>query len=302
MRVVVTGATSMIGVALIKSCVENNCEVLAIVREGTSRLKRLPESDLIKLVYADLESLSMVQGDGKLYDVFYHFAWKYTARDMRDDPIAQGDNIQITLQAVELANKLGCKKFIGAGSQAEYGQVDGVVSADTRPNPITAYGIAKLSANMFSRRMCEQLGMNHIWGRIFSVYGCNDNESTMLNYAIDQFEQGKVAKFSSATQKWNYLNEEDAGEIFYLLGEKSVESGNYCVANNNSRVLREYIEELRQIIGKETMCEFVPVESRVKKIELDVDIKKTIDAIGYIPQITFAEGIKKMIQNRHWGG
>ena len=45
MRVVVTGATSMIGVALIKECIKNSDQVLAIVRKGTKRLNRLPKSD-----------------------------------------------------------------------------------------------------------------------------------------------------------------------------------------------------------------------------------------------------------------
>ena len=42
-RVVVTGATSMIGVALIKECIKNGVEVLAIVRRQSVNLNRLPE-------------------------------------------------------------------------------------------------------------------------------------------------------------------------------------------------------------------------------------------------------------------
>ena len=249
MRVVISGATSMIGIACIKACIANDCEVLAIVREGTSRLARLPQTDLVKLAYADLETLPSVSGDGEPYDVFYHFAWSHTSKAERDDPIAQQNNIRTTLEAVKLAHRLGCKKFIGAGSQAEYGFVEGVISENTRPEPVVAYGMAKLSANMLSRRLCEQYGMQHIWGRIFSVYGIHDNKGTMLDYAFGQFAKGEPARFSAATQMWNYLFEEDAGILFYLLGAKAVESGIYCIAHTESRPLKEYILQMQDVVG-----------------------------------------------------
>lgn len=295
MRIVISGATSMIGVALIKECIKNKCDVLAIVRKNTSRIGRIPESEFVHIEYADLDSITSVKGDGNPYDVFYHFAWGHTVKEERDDPFAQEDNIRTTLQAVELAHKLGCQKFIGAGSQAEFGPVNGIISADTRPEPVTAYGMAKLSAGMMSKKRCEQLGMTHIWGRIFSVYGCNDNAGTMIDYAIHQFQRGEVAEFSSATQMWNYLNEEDAGKIFYLFGDREIESGVYCVANNESRVLREYIEEVKEAFGKDVQCEFAAPGENDSVFGLEADIQKTIDAIDYVPQVTFKEGIMQIL-------
>ena len=47
-RIIVTGATSMIGVALIEECIKHGTEVYAVVREGSKKRSRLPESSLIK--------------------------------------------------------------------------------------------------------------------------------------------------------------------------------------------------------------------------------------------------------------
>ena len=41
----------------------------------------------------------------------------------------QLQNIQYTLDAVRLAKRLGCKVFVGAGSQAEYGRYEGKLDA-----------------------------------------------------------------------------------------------------------------------------------------------------------------------------
>lgn len=296
-RVVVTGATSMIGVALIEECVKNNIEVLAIVRGQSTRMSRLPKSALITVMECPLDKLCLMEAENKKYDVFYHFAWDYTAKENRDNPVLQEKNIKYTLDAAELARRLGCKKFIGAGSQAEYGKVDGVIDKNTPLFPTMAYGIAKCAAGRLSKNLCEKYNMIHVWGRIFSVYGKYDNEGTMLNYAIDKFLNNEVAMFSAGTQKWDYLHETDAGKIFYYLGKEICESDTYVVASGKSKPLRCYIEEIRSAFNGETKCVYAK-ENGLNAISLEVITKDTEMAIGYTPQISFSDGIEQMIEYR----
>lgn len=294
MRLVITGATSMIGIALIKECIKNNTEVLAIVRNNPKRLKRLPNSNLVKVIYGNLDTLDELEVDGK-YDVFYHLAWGPNIKEARDDCFAQKDNIKYTLNAIKLANKLGCHKFIGAGSQAEYGPTNGLINEEMECRPVNAYGICKLSASLLARHLCEQLNMSFIWGRIFSVYGTNDNDGTMLRYAIDKLINKEVASFSSGKQYWNYLYEDDAGKIFYLLGNKEVENGIYNIASNVSKPLKEYINECASMFDN-AKCEFA-LKDNSNVYGLNVDANKTFKAIDYIPQVEFKDGIRKMIES-----
>ena len=149
-KVIVTGPTSMIGLATIKECIKNNVSVLAIVRENTTRLERLPKSDLIKIVYCNIDKLDTIDTNtlDTDYDVFYHFAWGHTAKSERDNPLMQEQNVRYTLDAVKLASVLGCNKFIGAGSQAEYGMCEDVRTENTLENPVSSYGISKYSAKI----------------------------------------------------------------------------------------------------------------------------------------------------------
>lgn len=298
MNVVVTGATGMIGVALIKECISNGDTVLAIVRKDTSRIHRLPKSDLLNIHYADLEELKNIRlEDDKIYDVFYHFAWEGTKKEERDILKIQEYNIRTSLEAAALAKRLGCQKFIGAGSQAEYGIVHGVIDETTPCNPETSYGMAKLAANYLTRKYCEQNHMIQIWGRIFSVYGCNDNEGTMINYALNQFLNNKKACFSSAENIWNYLYEEDAGKMFYLLGKLDVDAGIYCIASEDNRILKSYIKEIEKISGKENLCVFQH-HNVGNMINLEVSTEKLKQTISYDTGISFAEGIENIIHSK----
>lgn len=298
MRIVVTGATSMIGVALIEKAVANKVEVLAMVNKNSTRTKRLPKSDLVTIAFCDLNDVGSVSFEEKEYDSFYHFAWKGTDKGGRNSPLVQAENITSTIEMVKLAKRLGCKRFIGAGSQAEYGQAVGVISPDTITNPQTAYGIAKLTSGKLAELMCRQLDIEFVWGRIFSVYGCLDNEGTMVNYAIDRFLLKEEARFSSAMNYWNYLNERDAGEAFFLLGKCENVSGVYCIANNESKILREYIQTIADCFGTEAKCCFSESSTGTNLI---ADISKLEKDTGFIPRVGFREGISSVIEFRRKG-
>lgn len=297
-RMVVTGATSMIGVATIEAAIANGVEVYAIVRNNTNRISRLPQSPLLHIVYGTLESLLHIQGLPNTTDVFYHFAWAGTSKAERDNPYIQEKNIQYTLDAVELAHKMHCSRFVYAGSQAEYGPVDGMIDDKTKFAPVLSYGISKYAAGSLSQKLCKEKGMEHILGRIFSVYGPHDNDGTMLDYAVKCWNNGEKAKFSAATQSWNYLYESDAGEMFYRLGLENVNPGTYLIANIESKILREYIEILMKVYGEKAKADFAPVRGGRGPVGLLVDPAKTMETLNYRPMVSFEEGIKEMIKRR----
>lgn len=293
-KIVVTGATSMIGVALIEEAVHRKVEVYAIVRPDTERIGRIPKSEMIHIIECELAELNELEDIPNNCDVFYHFAWTHTARSVRDKPLLQLNNIKYTLDAVNLARRCGCKKFIGAGSQAEYGRVDGKIDANTKAAPQISYGVAKYAAGLLSRKQCEDYGMVHIWCRIFSVYGRYDNEGTMLDYAIKSFMKGEPAYFTVGIQKWDYLHEKDAGCIFYLLGSLIDKSMIYRIAYGNAEPLRSYVEILSKEMDTQELCNFAEPGKELP-MGLEVDVEDLFSDIDYRPQITFAHGIKMVV-------
>ena len=184
-RVVITGATGVVGMALIRKCIEKGIETIALVNPESRRAGRIPVDPLVKVIKcglddyssADAFSLGIEMLEGGCYaDAIFHFAWGGTFGDARNDKTLQDANAQYALEAVRLASRLGCNVFVGAGSQAEYGRVSGKLSADTSCNPENEYGRAKLRTGNATRELCHELGIRHIWPRILSIYGPYDGE------------------------------------------------------------------------------------------------------------------------------
>lgn len=292
-KIIITGATSMIGTALTEAAVREGTEVYAIVRPNTNRQGRIISSPLVHVVYGTLEKMDEIEGLPSNCNVFYHFAWAGTVKATRDNPEIHEKNIKYTLDAVNLAKKSGCHRFVGAGSQAEYGSVYDRIDENTKYAPATSYGIAKLSAGIMSRKLCEKYDIDHVWGRVFSIYGPHDNDGTMLEYALRCWNNGKIAKFSSGLQSWNYLYETDAGEMFYRIGCDVIPAGNYFIASHESMTLKQYIEIMRRCYGAGAYCEFA--DSSVTLSGLDVDMQRTLNTLKYTPKVSFEEGIGNMI-------
>lgn len=296
-RIVVTGATSMIGAALIEECVKNNIEVYAVVRKSSGKQNRLPDSELVHLIDCSLETLEQLP---KLIpekcDTFYHIAWGNTGENRNCSTELQSRNISYTLVAVRTAHALGCKRFIGAGSQAEYGPMNvEKISPDSPTNPTTPYGASKLASGHLAGMLCRELGMECIWPRIFSVYGIYEKETTMIASGLRKMLRGEPTEFTPAMQRWDYLYSKDAGRAYYLIGEKGRDGAVYCVGSGKARPLRDYILKMAEITGVEAPGIGVRPYPSGAVMNLCADTENLYADTGFTPEYTFEEGIRETI-------
>ena len=294
-KVFITGATSMIGIALIDECIKNQVKATILVRENSPNNHRLPQSEYIEYFYGDLEYLSDLVIDND-YDAFYHFAWLGTDKTQRNLAEIQFKNIQITLNCIHFAKKINCKKFIGAGSQAEYGKIDGIITPETNVNPDIAYGIAKYTAGRLGNILAQELGIEFIWGRIFSVYGKYDNTHTMISQCIKSIKEKTIFHLTPCEQLWNYLYSEDIGLAFFLLGKSTKAQGIYNIAHTDSMPLKNYIQTIIEITKGQEFLKIGALEYQKNQVmNLNPDISKLQQDIGFIPKYSFEEGLYRTI-------
>lgn len=297
-RVIITGATGTIGTALINNLIEHNIEVLILCHKDSKRLNVIPQNNLVTLKFCDLSELENIDNDtGKTFDIFYHFAWSGTFGESRNDMYMQNLNIKYSLDAVALAKKFGCHTFIGAGSQAEYGRVEGMLSPTTPTFPENGYGIAKLCAGQMTREYAQQLGLRHIWVRIVSVYGPNDGSQTMVMSTINKLRSGQIAEFTKGEQLWDYLYSADAAEALRLLGKKGKDGKIYVLGSGKAKPLKEYIEIIGKIFNVEDFIKLgtIPYSER-QVMHLCADISELTADTGWFPKFEFKNGIERILR------
>jgi nucleoside-diphosphate-sugar epimerase len=297
-KILLTGATSMIGAAILNECAIREIEAVAVIRRDSDRRKRIPDSKFIKVVECgleEIEKLPSISGDG--FDAFYHLAWADTDKNGRNDTIKQNRNIEYTLQAVKAAQTIGCGIFVGAGSQAEYGRVSKPISEDSSPEPETAYGAAKLSAGKLSAELCNQIGIKHVWTRIFSVYGPNDSTATMLMYCIVKLQKKEKPLLTKCEQIWDYLYCSDAARALLAAGEKGRDGSVYNIGSGICRPLIEYVKILWDEANPSIELGIGEIKYGPGQImHLCADITRIKEDTGFIPAVNFEQGIKETIK------
>ena len=296
MTIAITGATSMLGVATIKQCIQKNISILAFVRRDSSNIKRLPNSHLIRVVECDLSEMAKFDSSNFSSDVFIHFGWAFTDKTGRNDVTKQLQNVQYTIDAVHLAKRLGCKKFVGAGSQAEYGTPNVMLKADTPVNPLIPYGVAKYAAGRLSSMECKKEGLEYNWVRILSVYGEHDNEGTLLKQLIHNAKNNIPMGLSGCEQIWDYLHEDDAGTAFVAVAEKGVDGKIYPLGSGIGRPLRDYVQDVISVVNPEYKPEFGKYPySPIQPMYLVADIIELRNDTGWRQNISFFDGISKSL-------
>lgn len=309
MNVVVTGATSFLGSSVVKNLDRMGHSVIAIVRPGSKNMGALcGVSDRVRVIAIHAESLgdiaSVIQAP---CEVFFHFAWDGSGNEGRKNRTIQQKNIADSLEALNGAKALGCKRFLFSGSQAEYGRVDGPIREGAPCVPISEYGKAKLEFYRRASARCRTwndsgaCALTYIHARIFSVYGPGDHPWTLVNSCIAAFLREETVQLSECTQTWNYVYIDDFADAVTALAfcESPLSTdGIYNIAADRSenRQLRKYVEEIHEICGRKGRPEFgkrLPNAEGV--VNLIPDISRMKRDVGWEPRISFQDGIRRII-------
>lgn len=297
-HVIVTGATGMVGATMIEQMLADGIRVTGIVRPASAKMKNLTSHQNLEIIECDIDNLlSLKEILSHDYDTFFHFAWNGTYGASREDIRLQTQNVVDTLDAIELAHAIGCKAFVGAGSQAEFGPVEGTISDAVPKNPVTGYGIAKLDACRMGKILCEQYGIRHSWGRIVSTYGPRDNAYTMVMSSIINMLDGKRMQFTKGEQTWDYLYGGDCSRAFYLIGKYGKHGKAYTIGSGQTRQLKDYITAIRDTVAPSLEIGLGEREYYPNQVmHLCADITELKEDTGFEPEVSFEEGIRRTVQ------
>lgn len=298
--VVVTGATSMLGCALIRSMLRHDVRrVYAVMQPGSKNAGRLPSAPGVKRIELNCEEYERLPEmiDDKC-DVFYHLAWIPASKGMYYGVETGYRNIGQTLKALEAAHSLGAKTFVGAGSQAEYGnRRKAIQSPDDPADPVTSYAIAKDACRRLLMIKGQELDIAVQWVRIFSVYGPNDRKGTMISTVLPKLLKSENVRLTACEQIWEFLYEDDAGEGLYYAG-LSRGSNIYCLGSGAAKPLREFVQEMKRTARSDSELFFGAVPyAQGAVMNLHADIQKLRSQTGWPgPRISFEAGIAAIIE------
>jgi len=298
MRCLVTGASGFLGSHLVRQLLKRGHSVTVLMR-GELQARRVGDwLDRVRVVQGSLESTESLREKlaHETIDVFFHLAWFGVTAEYRNDTEQISKNVVGCLRLWELARDIGCKHWIGIGSQAEYGPSKEVLHEDLAPRPVTAYGVAKLTSGMLTGKMSEMAGIRHTWVRLLAIYGPGDDPRHLIPTVIQTLCAGRKPPLTKGEQKWDYLYVEDAAKALSLIAEAGV-AGTLNLGFGKTVVLRRLVERIRDLVNPHLALGFGDVPYRADQVmRLEADISRLQSATGWNPETSLQEGLRRTVE------
>ena len=292
MKIAVTGASSFIGRHLVQRLLLRDDVDLVQV---TSRASTV---DLgCRTVWMDLANYHQLADVVGSVDCLVNLAWHGTRGASRLCREEQEHARQCTMAGIRSVLEAGCRKIVLAGSQAEYGAVNGLISEATACCPNTEYGKSKLRLFQEASVACEEAGAVCIDPRFFSLYGPDDYVGTMVISILQKMRRGEACELTEGVQNWDFLYIDDAAVALAGLVLNKVPSGAYNFGSGDCRQLREFVMEMKQLCSSTSELKFgsVPYPA-TGMVSICPDVIKLKQTLGWRPTIGFDEGIRRILK------
>ena len=294
-RILVTGAGGFVGAAVVKAALGAGHDVVALVRNDKTRLATVADRvSLQRVDLADSAAVAALLGSAKPHIVI-HSAWEGVGGALRSGDI-QLDNIRTTVALADAAIAAGARKFVGIGSQAEYGRYDRKILEIDLPQPTMLYGAAKLAANHLAAQRCREAGVAFAWLRLFSVYGPGDNANWLIPSTAASLVKGESPRCTAGTQKWDYLHIDDVADGILSVATTGGATGVFNLSSGDPVAVRTIVEMLRDLAAPGTNLTFGAVPFGPDQImHLEGDNRRLREATGWSVRVPLSEGLRQVV-------
>lgn len=296
--IAITGATGFIGSAVVYEFLSQGDRIIVLTRHGSDQSKLEHFKTVIRIVkYNKLNDIELIYTLSNInIDVLVHCGWQGVAGADRNAQYQIDVNIPTTLHSVELCKSLNIKRWIGVGSQAEYGNLNYKINETSPTMPTTLYGRAKLEAGSAALGLCDKNKIVGSWLRIFSTYGPNDAPNWFLPYVIQEFLAGRSPQLTKCEQLWDYLYISDAAKAITATANSSAK-GIFNLGSGSCHTLRFYIETIRAILNTPLLPQYGVIDYRSDQVmHLEADISRITHSTGWHPAVNILDGLRNTIE------
>lgn len=307
-KVLVTGANGFVGKALCAELLQQGFVITVATRSLNNQVSI--EQIVIRSIDAKTDWASAL----KDIDVVIHLAARvHVMNDNVPDALTQFRKVNVggTLNLATQAAKAGIKRFIYISSikvNGEFTEVDKPFTEQDTANPQDAYAISKYEAEQGFLLVAQQTGMDVVIIRPPLIYG----PGVKANFAnmLKAVKRGFPLPLGAINNKRSFVY---VGNLVSLIVccivHPSASNQVFLVSDNHDLSTTELLQLCAKAIGVKSRLLPIP-QNLIKRFaallgkqsvaqrlcgDLQVDISKAYNLLGWKPPVTVTDGIKACV-------
>ena len=295
MRYVVTGAAGFIGSHLAEALLAAGHEVVAVdsftdYYERSRKERNAAALDVLEADVTDAPLEPILAGA----DGVFHLAGQPGVRASWGESfeLYLRRNVLATQRLFEAAAVAGMR-VVFASSSSVYGDAERYPTAeDVAPQPISPYGITKLSCEQLAHAIGRGRGLDAVLLRYFTVYGPRQRPDMAFTAMLEALARGESFRLfgdGSAARSFTYVGDAVAATVAAM--ERGRAGEIYNVGGGDEATMSEAIALAERISGRSLEVERVaaaPGDVRRTK----ADVTKAAAELDWSPQTALEEGLR----------
>lgn len=300
--VLVTGATGMIGSALVRLLRAEDIPVYCLIRrDSLSKLPPLAGLEAIEVPAFTTEALRRSLGGISCDTVFHLASYGVQINDRDRDQLIAG-NLQLLAHVLEAFSDRPPARFIFTGSCSEYGfpAKDGQPISEDQPlRPTSLYGAAKVAAEVYGQALALRLKIPFTTLRLFNVFGPAEGPHRLLPSIIQALDQDCPAELTGGEQERDLLHVDDvAGALLAAARSEGLKPlAAYNVCSGRPVRIREVGQTAARLMGKpQHLLQWGKLPYRSDEPMWVVgDPARLRQCTSWHPKLNLTEGIRSMV-------
>ena len=258
-KAIISGATGLVGMAVSKYLSSSGVETLCLGRHPMS-----PEevcrnfgtgSHYLRLAMEDIASLpervDLATWSPVTECVFFNFAWRGREKLADGSFGDQVKNAVHSAEAVRSAKKMGCVKFVNAGTLEESFTEKFLAGKSNQPYQAgqSDYALAKLA----SRDMCKMVAylekIDYVHTRLSVPLAPDLSRGTYVTETLKKIVEGKPYETPTSKQLFDIVFINDLARAYYLIGLNGKNKADYFIGTARPATLRQYFERFERLVN-----------------------------------------------------
>ena len=283
-RVLVTGATGLIGQYAVPQLISAGHEVIGVSRSGKG-----PGGFPLDL--HDTEAVSSFLKSSRP-EYLLHLAW-----DVSAGYLTSPNNLDWVISSLSLLKNFalyGGKRAVFAGTCFEYDLNYGCLSEDITPlKPASLYATAKVSLSQIASAWAKANGLSFGWGRVFFLYGRGEKPERIVPYIISSLKKGEKPALKFPHILRDYMHASDMAGGLNALMFSGID-GAVNIASGSAVPLCEIVEKAAEILGCPVPKYDLTDSDDIAPLVLG-DTRRLNNVIGFTARVSWEEGLKDLL-------